>query len=178
MLKEYCANAICGTKQVLENLDYAVIEKIAEHIVNSDNVFVVADLGRPGLALMSLAQRLRQLGIRAYRLEESPPTPSVHEGDIVLVASVDGEDKTPITFMKKAVSLHIDYDLLTMVKGSTLEKDATETLIFDCADAEGLIAEEYFELALFVVCEAIVMYVQNKISRSRERMQLELPNIF
>ena len=80
--------------------------------------------------------------------------------------------------MKKAVSLHIDYDLLTMVKGSTLEKDATETLIFDCADAEGLIAEEYFELALFVVCEAIVMYVQNKIGRSRERMQLELPHIF
>ena len=178
MIKEYCATAIGGVRQILDALDYTVIEKIADRILDADNVFVVADVGRPGLALMCLAQRLRQLGIRSYRLEESPPTQSVHEGDVVLIGSVDGEDKTSITFMKKGKELHIAYDLFTMTKGSTLEKDASEVLQFDCSDADGLIAEEYFELALFVVCEAIVLYAQDKIGRSKARMQQELPNIF
>ncbi len=178
MLNEYCAKAINGTRQVLETLDYKTIEKIADRIINSDNVFVVADVGRPGLALMCFAQRLRQLGIRSYHLEESPPTPSVHEGDVVLIASVDGEDQTPITFMKKGKELHIDYDLFTMARGSSLEKDASEMLYFNCPDTQELVAEEYFELALFVVCETMIMYIQDKLGRSRERMQQELPNIF
>ena len=61
MMKEYCANAIAGTQKLLDALDTSVVEKIADRILDSDNVFVVADVGRPGLALMSLAQRLRQL---------------------------------------------------------------------------------------------------------------------
>ena len=178
MMKEYCANAVAGTQKLLDALDTSVVEKIADRILDSDNVFVVADVGRPGLALMSLAQRLRQLGIRSYHLEESPPTPSVHEGDVVLIASVDGEDKTPITFMKRGKELHIAYDLFTMTKGSTLEKGASEVLLFPQLDEGGLIAEEYFELALFVVCDAIVLYLQDKVGRSKARMQQELPNIF
>lgn len=178
MIKQICANAVAGTKKALEGLDYAAIEKIADRIISSDNMFVVADVGRPGLALMCLAQRLRQMGVRAYRLEESPPTPSVHEGDVVFIGSVDGEDKTSITFMKKGKELRIDYDLFTMAKGSTLEKDASEVVFFDCQAENGLIAEEYFELALYVVCDAIAMRVQEKLGKSKERMQRELPNLY
>ncbi len=178
MIKEYCAKAVKGTRKVVEGLDEAVLQKIADRIVAADNVFVVADVGRPGLALMCLASRLRQMGVRAYRLEESPPTPSVHEGDVVLIGSVDGEDKTSITFMKKGKELHIDYDLFTPTKGSTLEKDAAEVLYFDCKAEGGLIEEEYFELALFVICEAIVMYASKKLGKTYERMQRELPVLF
>lgn len=178
MIKQTCANAVAGTKKVLESLNYAVIEKIAERIIHSDNTFVVADVGRPGMALMCLAQRLRQMGVRSYRLEESPPTPSVHEGDVVLIGSVDGEDKTSITFMKKGKELHIDYDLFTMTKGSTLEKDASEVVYFDCKEENGMIAEEFFELALYVVCDAIALKVQEKLGKSKERMQRELPNLY
>lgn len=178
MIKQTCANALEGTKKVLAGLDEAILEQIANRILEADNVFVVADVGRPGFALMNMAQRLRQMGIRAYRLEESPPTPSVHEEDVVLIGSVDGEDKTSITFMKKGKELHIDYDLFTMTKGSTLEADASELLYFDCVAEGGLIEEEYFELALYVVCEAIVLYCQQKRGVSRQRMQAELPNIY
>ena len=166
MIKEICANAVAGTKKVLDGLDFTAIEKIADRIINSDNTFVVADVGRPGLALMCLAQRLRQ------------PTPSVHEGDVVLIGSVDGEDKTSITFMKKGKELHIDYDLFTMAKESTLQKDASEVVYFDCKAENGLIAEEYFELALYVVCDAIALKVQQKLGVSKERMQRELPNLY
>jgi D-arabinose 5-phosphate isomerase GutQ len=178
MLREYCENAIKGTCDVLAKLDYDKIEKVAEHVMNADNVFVVADVGRPGLALMNFTERLRQLRIRAYRLEESPPTPSVHKGDIVLIGSVDGEDFTSITFMRSAKTLGIDYDLFTMTKGSTLEKDATETVHFEPEESNGLIAEEYFELALYVVLDAIILHIQQKLGVPREHMQNELPNIF
>ena len=178
MINKICANAVAGTRKVLEGLDDAAIEKIADRIISSDNTFVVADVGRPGMALMCLAKRLRQMGIRAYRLEESPPTPSVHEGDVVLIGSVDGEDKTSITFMKKGRELHIDYDLFTMAQGSTLEKDASEVAYFDCKDENGIIAEEYFELALYVVCDAIALHIQQKLGISKERMQRELPNLY
>ena len=67
MMKEYCANAIAGTQKLLDALDTSVVEKIADRILDSDNVFVVADVGRPGLALMSLAQRLRQLNPKVNR---------------------------------------------------------------------------------------------------------------
>ncbi len=178
MIEKICANAVAGTKKALEGLGYAAIEKIADRIIASDNTFVVSDVGRPGMALMCLAQRLRQMGIRAYRLEESPPTPSVHEGDVVLIGSVDGEDKTSITFMKKGKELHIDYDLFTMTKGSTLERDASEVVYFDCQAENGLNAEEYFELALYVICDAIAMSIKQKLGISKERMQRELPCLY
>ena len=178
MLREYCESAIKGTEELLAKIDYKKVETVAEHILNADNVFVVADVGRPGLALMNFTERLRQLRIRAYRLEESPPTPSVHKGDIVLIGSVDGEDATSITFMRSAKTLDIDYDLFTMTKGSTLEKDATETIIFDAEPKDELIAEEVFELAFYVLLDAIVLYLQEKLGASREHMQKELPNLF
>ena len=177
MLREYCENAIKGTSELLAKLDYEQVERIADQIIDADNVFVVADVGRPGLALMNFTARLRQLRIRAYRLEESPPTPSVHKGDLVLIGSVDGEDFTSITFMRSAKTLDIDYDLFTMAQGSTLEKDAKETVFFEAEDKDDLIAEEYFELALYVLLDAIIVYIENKLGVSREHMQAELPNL-
>ncbi|MGI6664063.1 MAG: hypothetical protein ACOX3W_01370 [Christensenellaceae bacterium] len=178
MIDKYCAAAVNGTKEVLRGLDDTVLQQIADRILDADNVFVVSDVGRPGMALMNLAQRLRQMGIRAYRLEESPPTPSVHEGDVVLIGSVDGEDQTSITFMKRGKDLRISYDLFTMTKGSTLEKDAAEVLFFAPEAKDGLIEEEYFELALYVVCDALALYCQRVLGVSKERMQAELPNIY
>lgn len=175
--RDFCASAIKGTNAALEKIDYAVVEKIANRILNADNVFVVADVGRPGLALMNFVLRLRQLSIRAYRLEESPPTPSVHKGDVVLIGSVDGEDATSITFMSDGKSLNLDYDLFTMTAGSTLEKDAAEVIVFDCKDEGEVIAEESFELAFYVLLDAIVMYLQEKIGRTNKRMVEELPNL-
>ena len=177
MIREYCEKAIKGTAQVLDKLDFDVIDKITERIIKADNVFVVADVGRPGIALLCFVERLRQMGIRSYRLEESPPTPSVHKGDVVLIGSVDGEDATSITFMRSAKTIDIDYDLFTMTKGSTLEKDASEVVIFDCEEKDGLIGEEYFELAFYVLLDAIALKIQKKLNKTNARLQAELPNI-
>ena len=58
MMKEYCANAIAGTQKLLDALDTSVVEKIADRILDSDNVFVVADVGRPGLACTPFLLRI------------------------------------------------------------------------------------------------------------------------
>ena len=57
---------------------------------------------------------------------------------------------------------------------AVISEECEEAAVRDFAH----VAEEYFELALFVVCETMIMYIQDKLGRSRERMQQELPNIF
>lgn len=97
----------------------------------------------------------------------------------MLIGSVDGEDKTSITFMKKGKELHIDYDHVHHGKGiHTAKRCQRGSSILTAMAENGLIAEEYFELALYVVCDAIALKVQQKLGVSKERMQRELPNLY
>lgn len=62
-----------------------VIKKIKEH----KRIFVYGT-GRSGLMLKAFAMRLMQIGLNSYVVGETT-TPSVQEGDLLIVASASGE---------------------------------------------------------------------------------------
>ena len=65
-----------------------VIKKIKEH----KRIFVYGT-GRSGLMLKAFAMRLMQIGLNSYVVGETT-TPSVQEGDLLIVASASGETGT------------------------------------------------------------------------------------
>ncbi len=179
MIKEYCVEGIEGCRKIIAALDEETLQKIADLMVLSCNVFIYGP-ECSGFALMALVARLRQLGVRAYLVEESPPAPSVREGDLVIIVSPDGETRTAITFINTALRIPgIEYVLITMNPASSLREKAAETLVMGSDKSEALTFElkKYVEWSEFIVFDAMVLYLMKKLGISREKMLARSPNL-
>lgn len=73
---------------VLLGIDANQLQAAAELILSSPRIFL-AGAGRSGLALKMVAMRLMHLGLQAFVAGETT-TPSIGEGDLLIVASASG----------------------------------------------------------------------------------------
>jgi D-arabinose 5-phosphate isomerase GutQ len=179
MIKEYCQEGISGCRKLIAALDEITLQNIADKIDSSHNVFVYGP-ECSGFALMGLVSRLRQMKIRSYLVEESPPAPSVREGDLVIIASPDGETRTAVTFINTALRIPgIEYVLITMNSRSSLIKNAVETLVMDYDNLMELRfdLEKYMEWCEFITFDAIALYLMRKRGIRREKMLAESANL-
>ena len=85
-----------GMETIIKELDQSSktikpeqITDLIQKIKNHKRIFVYGT-GRSGLMLKALAMRLMQMGLDAYVVGETT-TPSVQEGDLLIVASASGE---------------------------------------------------------------------------------------
>lgn len=101
MFREHAHNIISEIIHVISSINPKQVDALMDEILKADKI-VVCGAGRVGMAARGFGMRLGHLGMKAYTLGDST-VPSVHQGDLLLVASGSGETQTT-------------YDIVTIAK--------------------------------------------------------------
>ena len=100
---EHCQNLLSIIKELAEDallVDGADVEKLGTLIQDAKRVFV-AGAGRSGFAARAFANRLMHLGFTVYFVGE-PTTPSIQQGDVLVIGSGSGETASLVAMAHKA----------------------------------------------------------------------------
>ena len=166
-------------KIVGQNFNDEKLVEIADTIDNANRVFVAA-LGRSRLNIMAFATRLRQMRIQSFVVGDVT-TPSIHKGDVFLIASSSGKTASLVAFAKKAAEVGATIILFTESDTSPIGDLAT--LVYklevdverdDLTKHPGL----YSEYGINLCFECMVMYLMKKRGVTPEKMQAELANLY
>lgn len=91
---------------IAENLStllvYVQLEKVEKLIMNAKRVFIIG-AGRSGFAARSFSNRLMHLGFDS-RFVGEPTTPSIRNGDLLIIGSGSGKTESLVTMAHKAKS--------------------------------------------------------------------------
>jgi 6-phospho 3-hexuloisomerase len=96
------------------------IEKISQQIVAVPKIFI-GGAGRSGYAARGFAMRLMHLGLQAYFIGEST-TPSIKEGDLLIIGSGSGATSSLLDNAKKAKSIGAKLATLTIYPDAPIGK--------------------------------------------------------
>jgi 6-phospho-3-hexuloisomerase len=95
-------NVIEEVGKVLEKIDDKNYEMLLSHIRKAKRVFL-AGAGRSGLIGRCFAMRLMHLGIESHVVGETT-CPSIKKGDLLIIVSCSGNNKSLLEFAKTACS--------------------------------------------------------------------------
>ena len=152
-------------QEIVETVEETELEQMQELILNSNRIFVGA-AGRSLLAMKFLAMRLMQIGLKVYLVGEVC-TPSIREGDLLLVGSGSGETAGMIAICKKAKAAGAEVAAFTKNRNSTIAKPIQE----GAAGPDGWIEGNYFsirpsgnpfEQSIVIVGDAMVCELMQK----------------
>ena len=97
-----CTDVLDELKRTLDSIDPASVERLAQAILEADQVFFVG-VGRVLLSLQSVCKRLAHLGIKAHYVGEITE-PAITKNDLLIVGSGSGASLFPLGIAKKARS--------------------------------------------------------------------------
>lgn len=100
--QDTCASVLDELKRTLDSIDPASVEKLAQAILEADQVFFVG-VGRVLLSLQCVCKRLAHLGIKAHYVGEITE-PAITKNDLLIVGSGSGASLFPLGIAKKARS--------------------------------------------------------------------------
>ena len=100
--QDTCAAVLDELKRTLDSIDPASVERLAQAILEADQVFFVG-VGRVLLSLQSVCKRLAHLGIKAHYVGEITE-PAITKNDLLIVGSGSGASLFPLGIAKKARS--------------------------------------------------------------------------
>lgn len=147
-----------------------VIKKIKEH----KRIFVYGT-GRSGLMLKAFAMRLMQIGLSSYVVGETT-TPSVQEGDLLIMASASGETGSVCMTAESAVKQGVDLIVISSAPESTLGKIHEPDIEIEAATkfATSKVSVQplgsLFEQMLLIVFDTIILEMSQEEEGSNEDM--------
>ena len=164
-------------QEIVETVEETELEQMQELILNSNRIFVGA-AGRSLLAMKFLAMRLMQIGLKVYLVGEVC-TPSIREGDLLLVGSGSGETAGMIAICKKAKAAGAEVAVFTKNRNSTIASIAKVAVQLNtakpiqegAAGPDGWIEGNYFsirpsgnpfEQSIVIVGDAMVCELMQK----------------
>lgn len=170
------------TLQILQELEQVVRrmspnagEAMCHEIAQADRIFV-AGAGRSGLAARGFAMRLMHLGLRAYVCGEIA-TPGFRPDDLLIIVSGSGETESLAAMAGKVKRIGGRLALVTVRPESTIGAKADITV---CVPAPTPKAENafrsvqpmgsLFEQSCFVMLDAIVMELMEKMNETEQTM--------
>ncbi|QKY70248.1 6-phospho-3-hexuloisomerase [Lentibacillus sp. CBA3610] len=103
---------------VVGKVDSDQAKQLARNVAEKDRVFI-AGSGRSGLAGKMFAMRLMHIGYQVYVVGETI-TPSITEGDLLIVISGSGETKTLLNYVRNAKEADAAVYLITTNPDSSL----------------------------------------------------------
>lgn len=116
---ETIANEVNG---VIKHVDSGQIQQLARQVNGTKRIFITGT-GRSALAGKMFAMRLMHIGYQAYVVGETI-TPSIEEGDSLVVISGSGETKTLIHYVSKAKEAEAVVALVTTNPESSIGQSA------------------------------------------------------
>ena len=146
---------------VLEHTHEKFDDQLKEALNSASRVFV-SGAGRSGLVARFFAMRLMHGGYEVYIVGEIV-TPSIREGDLLIVISGSGETETMISYARRAKQVGAKISIITTKDKSTVADMSDLTIVIgNPADYENL---EYFpsgtvfEMAALMFLEALISHL-------------------
>src|SRR5690625_1979823 len=106
-----------------KHVDDEQIQGLIQAICEANRIFVVG-VGRSGFVGRAFSNRLMHLGFTVYFIGE-PTTPSIQEGDLLIIGSGSGETSGMVNIAKKAASLGVKIATLTRSEERRVGKDGS-----------------------------------------------------
>lgn len=159
-----------SVKKIREKNVRDIIDKIKSH----QRIFVYGT-GRSGLMLKALAMRLMQIGLESYVVGETT-TPSVGEGDLLIVASASGETGSVVMTAESAIKQGVDLIVISSDPESRLGKIQTPDIVIESAtkfsNSEASIQPlgSLFEQMLLIVFDTVVLEMSQEQEGSNDDM--------
>lgn len=131
--------------------------------------------GRSGLMLKALAMRLMQMGYTAYVVGETT-TPSVEEGDLLIVASASGETQSVCSAADSGAKQGATVLVITGSHESTLSRNHSPLIRVDAAtkfaESEASIQPlgSLFEQILLLLFDALILKMSRRNAASNAQM--------
>ncbi len=116
-------------ERVAESLDEEQVERFVDEILKAKKVFVYG-AGRSGLVGKAFAMRLMHLDINVYVIGEII-TPSLTEGDVLILISGSGETTSVVNAAKIAKKAGAKIILITTYPNSTAGKMADHIVVIE-----------------------------------------------
>lgn len=170
-----------GMETIIKELDQSSktikpeqITDLIQKIKNHKRIFVYGT-GRSGLMLKALAMRLMQMGLDAYVVGETT-TPSVQEGDLLIVASASGETGSVCMTAESAVKQGVDLEVISSAPESTLGKIQKPDIVIESATkfATSQVSIQplgsLFEQILLMVFDTVILEMSQEQEGSNDDM--------
>ncbi|GIP59613.1 6-phospho-3-hexuloisomerase [Paenibacillus sp. FSL W8-0186] len=116
-----CSNLLAILEELSENakrVNGEEVDTVKKLISEAKRVFV-AGAGRSGFAARGFANRLMHLGYSSYFVGE-PTTPSIQQGDLLIIGSGSGETASLKAMAQKAVEQGAKLATLTIFPSNTI----------------------------------------------------------
>lgn len=167
--------------EIIKELDAAsaqISEEQMDEFINaidSHNRIFVYGTGRSGLMLDSLAMRLMQMGYTSYVIGETT-TPSVGEGDLLIVASASGETQSVCNAADNGKKQGTDVIVITGSHESTISKNHNPLIRIDAATkfasskASVQPLGSLFEQMLLLTFDALILKMSRRNEESNAQM--------
>ena len=177
-------------KQLLTNVNMDEVLAMADAIIAANRIYV-AGWGRAGNNIKMLSMDCSQIGLHTHIVGDNS-TPSIHEGDILVIGSGSGKTASMQLFAQQAKSHGAKVGLICGAVGSPIEKMADLTIhIVDASHTNGdyratkgvmteverLVHADAFYPVMQTVCDFIRAVIAEKIGVTPEQMYYNHNNI-
>lgn len=163
-------------KDVLGKTNEGEIEKLVTDILGARRIFLYG-LGRVLLMAKAFAMRLVHLGLTAYVVGEVT-TPSVTEGDLLIICSGSGETDVTVVLAEKARKVGVRSVLITAHRhsriaklvGSVVEIPAQTKLAKEGEVSSVQPMATLFEQSLLLFFDMLVVLAMDKLHLDSQQM--------
>lgn len=163
----------------LSCLDEVATENLIEMLLSSQQVFLYA-VGRSGLATKALAQRLMHLGLKAFIIGEAT-TPTMREGDLLIVISGSGETLPVILAARMAKEAGARVAAITSNPSSTIASisDLIILIKVECKEEHTSLAPmgTIFEAAAWIFGDSLIAELMSQLGQSEQDMKSRHANV-
>ncbi len=115
--------------QMLASIDQGQLDALAQAIVDAKRIYI-AGWGRAGNCIKILAMNCSQMGLTAHICGDNT-TPSIHEGDLLVVGSGSGNTKTIALIAQQAKDYGAKLALISGNPESTIGKIADINVVIN-----------------------------------------------
>lgn len=159
----------------LEDIDSDSIELLANKIINTKRVFIIAS-GRTRLVTEMFAMRLAQANIKTHIVGQST-TPAITEHDLLICASSSGETVSVVTLVERAKAFNPIVFGITATPRSTLTKLSEYALLMPSAEQSTQILGNFCETCLLLILDQVVEAILSKTDKAVSDLKANHANI-
>lgn len=166
--------------ELMENADeirQEELEQFADQIEAAKRLFVVGT-GRSGFVARAFSNRLMHLGFTVYFVGE-PTTPSVQEGDLLIILSGSGETGSLKVMAQKAKKLGAKLATLTIFPEAAIGSLADAVIKAPGVTPKSNLENHAvsiqpmgnaFEQLSWLICDNIIIILMKRLGRTEEEM--------
>jgi len=175
--KETLEKVLDEIRSILSGVTDESVEALALKILGAERIFLFA-MGRSGLAIKAFAMRLMHLGLKVHVVGEIS-TPSIGEGDLLIVGTGSGETPSVVLNCRKARELGAEIAAITASIESSVGRLSGLVIIIPTKTLkvpgrEGISSIQpmgnLFEQSLLILTDIVVMRLMEKLGMDSKEM--------